>query len=162
MTLALGLRLTFRDVERLDARTMRHRYISAIFRIAKFVSETKVGSHIALSLDDLAMSLSDLDFGIVDPVLAPPRIDNRTPNSAFIWSGRARLVSAYELLRASGVKPGGAIKRIREDGNAFDPLLERSSVKVRADLEKSLKSWRKAFRAFPVGIESEGFPTAVA
>lgn len=146
--LTQGLRIAFRDLEKQrDAHTMRHRYIAALMRIADFVKGTGMGGHIAVSMSELAMALSELDLGIVYPVLRPQKRSNRPPDPGLIWIERARLVCAYELLRASGLTSRAAFKRIREYGNAFDILLERSEHRGRAALENSLPSWRKAFKA---------------
>jgi hypothetical protein len=120
--------------------------MAALMRIADFVHDTGMGKHIASSLLELVIAISELEDGIANPILAPRKLKSRAPVSGFIWIERARLVSAYELLLASGLRSSAAIKRIQEYGNAFDPLLEHSQHRGLATLVHSLQSWRKAFK----------------
>jgi hypothetical protein len=125
-TLSRGLRFAFRDLDaQHDALTMQRRYIAALMRIADFAHDTGIGKQIASSLLELAMAISELEDGITNPVLEARKLKHRAPDSGFIWIERARLVYAYELFLASGLRSSAAIKRIQECGNAFDQLLAR-------------------------------------
>jgi hypothetical protein len=65
------------------------------------VTDDKLASKLRDHFSELSGILHDLDDGIISPVIEPPKLGHRAPDSEQIWSWRGAVVEAMDLLKAA-------------------------------------------------------------
>ena len=81
----------------------RRGYVAALGGISEYLISAGVDYRHACKLVDLASALSDLDDGIVRPLLRPAHVNNRRLTPSNIWRRRALVALGIEALLKSGL-----------------------------------------------------------
>jgi hypothetical protein len=148
-----------------DAGSEQHSYAKALMSVAHFLTRAGIGDSlpdlpgigdISARFAFLAIMLSDLRRGISHPLFRPAALKTRPPDRNDIWMARAKVVTAYNLLRASGLTKSAAMRVVGKESVALQCLLERG-----ASLSSSVRSWQRTLKK-PNGRINKGIIKAVA
>jgi len=92
----------------------RWKHIHALALTAKFLEAIGAANEVAESFNRLAVMLCDLEFGIVDPLLAPVAIAGAHKyHPTLAWQIRMWVALGLECLEKAGIKGASAIQEIR-------------------------------------------------
>jgi hypothetical protein len=130
--------LKLQAVVRSDA-SLRAKYIDTLALVGQYLAKIDAGYDVAKHVTDLAIALSDLDDGIVDPALDPGTKVKGDPSR--VWRGRMWAALGMECLLKSGLTREKATQQAVARWPGLNCLLHGSG----SGLRSSLLSWRDRF-----------------
>lgn len=121
----------------------RIRFISALGTVAEFLKEAGFPPFYGAELLELAHALTDLDKGIVHPML---RASGSPQLSGEVWRIRAIIAAAVEIQKSEGAFKKTICEKIAKSHPHFGwPPVSKVGPSTHAQLTGSIAEWHKVF-----------------